>query len=584
MKILLIAINAKYIHSNLAIYCLRACAGEQKEQVELAEYTINHQKEDILADIYKRKPDVAAFSCYIWNRDYVLSLIRDLSLLCPEVPIWVGGPEVSYDAVQFLRDYPQVTGVMAGEGERSFRALAEYYVKKTEDSLGKIRGLTWRGENGDIYENSPAELMNLDEIPFVYEKIEAFGHKIIYYESSRGCPFSCSYCLSSIDKSVRFRSLARVYQELQFFLDAKVPQVKFVDRTFNCNHRHAKAIWGYIAEHDNGITNFHFEIAADLLEEEERKLLASMRPGLVQLEIGVQSVNLLTIHEIDRVMSLSRLKQTVAQIQAGKNVHQHLDLIAGLPYEDYESFVNSFNEVYGMRPQQLQLGFLKVLKGSKMHRKAKDYGIVYRQEPPYEVLCTRWISYEEIRKLKAVEEMVEVYYNSGQFENTIRHLEQSFPHPFAMYEALAGYYEKEGLNGRSHSRMGRLEILRSFTEEVDKEQRGLYDELLILDLYLRENSKSRPAWAGDLSLYKADFRDFYIREAENPQSLKNYAGYTSKQIMNMTHGEVFFHDVLKTGADLPCYVVFDYRNRDPLTGNAKLVIWKGGTRKCHLNT
>lgn len=584
MKILLIAINAKYIHSNLAIYCLRACAGEQKEQVELAEYTINHQKEDILADIYKRKPDVAAFSCYIWNRDYVLSLIRDLSLLCPEVPIWVGGPEVSYDAVQFLRDYPQVTGVMAGEGERSFRALAEYYVKKTEDSLGKIRGLTWRGENGDIYENSPAELMNLDEIPFVYEKIEAFGHKIIYYESSRGCPFSCSYCLSSIDKSVRFRSLARVYQELQFFLDAKVPQVKFVDRTFNCNHRHAKAIWGYIAEHDNGITNFHFEIAADLLDEEERKLLASMRPGLVQLEIGVQSVNLLTIHEIDRVMSLSRLKQTVAQIQAGKNVHQHLDLIAGLPYEDYESFVNSFNEVYRMRPQQLQLGFLKVLKGSKMHRKAKDYGIVYRQGPPYEVLCTRWISYEEIRKLKAVEEMVEVYYNSGQFENTIRHLEQSFPHPFAMYEALAGYYEKEGLNGRSHSRMGRLEILRSFTEEVDKEQRGLYDELLLLDLYLRENSKSRPAWAGDLSLYKADFRDFYIREAENPQSLKNYAGYTSKQIMNMTHGEVFFHDVLKTGADLPCYVVFDYRNRDPLTGNAKLVIWKGGTRKCHLNT
>lgn len=584
MKILLIAINAKYIHSNLAIYCLRACAGEQKEQVELAEYTINHQKEDILADIYKRKPDVAAFSCYIWNRDYVLSLIRDLSLLCPEVPIWVGGPEVSYDAVQFLRDYLQVTGVMAGEGERSFRALAEYYVKKTEDSLGKIRGLTWRGENGDIYENSPAELMNLDEIPFVYEKIEAFGHKIIYYESSRGCPFSCSYCLSSIDKSVRFRSLARVYQELQFFLDAKVPQVKFVDRTFNCNHRHAKAIWGYIAEHDNGITNFHFEIAADLLDEEERKLLASMRPGLVQLEIGVQSVNLLTIHEIDRVMSLSRLKQTVAQIRAGKNVHQHLDLIAGLPYEDYESFVNSFNEVYRMRPQQLQLGFLKVLKGSKMHRKAKDYGIVYRQEPPYEVLCTRWISYEEIRKLKAVEEMVEVYYNSGQFENTIRHLEQSFPHPFAMYEALAGYYEKEGLNGRSHSRMGRLEILRSFTEEVDKEQRGLYDELLLLDLYLRENSKSRPAWAGDLSLYKADFRDFYIREAENPQSLKNYAGYTSKQIMNMTHGEVFFHDVLKTGADLPCYVVFDYRNRDPLTGNAKLVIWKGGTRKCHLNT
>ena len=573
MKILLTAINAKYIHSNLAIYCLRACAGEQKEQAELAEYTINHQKEEILADIYKRKPDVAAFSCYIWNREYVLSLIRDLSLLCPEVPIWVGGPEVSYDAAEFLREYPQVTGVMVGEGERSFRALAEYYAQKTEDSPEKIRGLAWSGENGEIYENLPAELMNLDEIPFVYERIEDFRHKIIYYESSRGCPFSCSYCLSSIDKRVRFRSLELVCKELQFFLDAKVPQVKFVDRTFNCNHRHAKAIWQYIAKHDNGITNFHFEIAADLLDEEEMKLLASMRPGLVQLEIGVQSVNFLTIHEIDRVMNLSRLKQTVAHIHEGKNVHQHLDLIAGLPYEGYESFVNSFNEVYSMRPQQLQLGFLKVLKGSKMYEMAGKYGIIYRQEPPYEVLCTRWISYGEILKLKAVEEMVEVYYNSCQFGNTLNVLEKVFPHPFAMFWALAKYYERNGLNGRNHSRMGRLEILRSFAWEADEENRELYDELLLLDLYLRENSKSRPLWARDLSPYKTDFREFYQREAGDAQYLKDYAGYTSKQMMNMTHGEVFFHDVLKTGAELPCYVVFDYRNRDPLTGDARLVIW-----------
>lgn len=613
MKILLVAINAKYIHSNLAVYCLRACAGKQKDQVEIAEYTINHRKEDILADIYQRKPDVTAFSCYIWNRDYVASLIRDFHLLCPEVPIWVGGPEVSYDAPQFLREFPQVTGVMTGEGERSFAELADLYarllcqggvpqpenlsrsgetaedfirnvpimeeaadqvrrsVPEMEERLAHICGLTWRGTSGEIHENPPGDLMNLDEIPFVYENMDDFAHKIIYYESSRGCPFSCSYCLSSIDKRVRFRSLELVLAELQFFLDEKVPQVKFVDRTFNCNHRHAQAIWRYIAEHDNGITNFHFEIAADLLNREELALLASLRPGLVQLEIGVQSVNLLTIREIDRVMDLTCLGQTVESIRAGKNIHQHLDLIAGLPYEDYESFIHSFNEVYAMRPQQLQLGFLKVLKGSKMRKKAEEYGIVYRQEPPYEVLYTRWISYGEILRLKAVEEMVEIYYNSSQFANTMEALEKVFPHPYGMFEALAQYYEKHDLNGRNHSRMARFEILRAFAGEVDSVNRELYEELLLLDLYLRENSKSRPVWARDLSEYKEDFRSFYQREAEKPEYLTGYAGYTAKQMMHMTHGEVFFHGVQGDGGGRPCRVVFDYRNRDPLTGNAAVV-------------
>ena len=578
MKILLIAINAKYIHSNLAVYCLRACAGEYREQVEIAEYTINHQKEEILADIYRRKPDVAAFSCYIWNREYVAGLIRDFHLLCPKVPVWAGGPEVSYDAVRFLQEYPQAAGVMAGEGERSFRALAGIYARglEAETELAGIPGLIWRRASGEISENLPAKQMDLDEIPFVYESLEDFAHKIIYYESSRGCPFSCSYCLSSIDKRVRFRSLELVFQELQFFLDAKVPQVKFVDRTFNCSHSHAKAIWRYLAEHDNGITNFHFEIAADLLDEEELEILAGMRVGLIQLEIGVQSVNPKTLQEIERVTEISRLAQRTAYVRGGNNIHQHLDLIAGLPYEDYESFIHSFNEVYAMAPQQLQLGFLKVLKGSKMHQMAGKYGLVYRQEPPYEVLYTRWISYEEILKLKGVEEMVEVYYNSSQFANVLEALEQCFPHPYGMFEALARYYEENGLRGRNHSRMGRLEILRSFAHEVDAERGALYDELLLLDLYLRENSKSRPAWAKDLSVYREGFREFYQSEAENHRYLKGYQGYTSRQMMNMTHGEVFFEDVLKTGGALPCRVVFDYHNRSPLTGNAAAWALAGG--------
>ncbi len=591
MKILLVAINAKYIHSNLAVYCLRACAGEHKGQVEIAEYTINHRKEDILADIYRRKPDVLAFSCYIWNREYVTSLIRDFHLLCREVPVWVGGPEVSYDARQFLEEFPQVTGVMAGEGERSFAALVEAYVHgygqsfcvdeepdangSMEQVLSGIRGIVWRTEKGGICENPPAKLMDLDEIPFVYENMKDFPNKIIYYESSRGCPFSCSYCLSSIDKRVRFRSLGLVLSELQFFLDQKVPQVKFVDRTFNCNHRHAKAIWRYLAEHDNGITNFHFEIAADLLDEEELALLSALRPGLAQLEIGVQSVNPETISEINRVMELSKLRDTVARVRAGKNIHQHLDLIAGLPYEDFDSFVHSFNEVYAMRPQQLQLGFLKVLKGSGMQENAERYGLVYRQEPPYEVLCTRWISYGELLKLKAVEEMVEVYYNSCQFSSTLEQLEKAFAHPFAMFAAMGEFYERNGLNGRNHSRMGRLEILRDFAGEVDGTRSELYDELLLLDLYLRENSKSRPVWAKDLTEYKEEFREFYRREAECPKDLRGYEGYQSKQIMHMTHGEVFRYDVMKSGGKLPCLVVFDYRNRDPLTGNAAVVFVSG---------
>lgn len=569
MKILLIAINAKYIHSNLAVYCLKACAGELEAQVEIAEYTINHRKEDILADIYRRKPDVAAFSCYIWNREYTVSLIRDFHQIAPEVPLWVGGPEVSYDAREFLEEFPQAAGVLAGEGEKSFAALVKAYARggRAED----IPGLVWRGEDGRIHENLPAERIDMDEIPFVYKNMEGFAHRIIYYESSRGCPFSCSYCLSSIDRQVRFRSLDLVLPELQFFLDQKVPQVKFVDRTFNCSHSRAQAIWRYIAEHDNGITNFHFEIGADLLSEEELRLLSSLRPGLVQLEIGVQSVNGTTIREIDRVTDLERLRRTVAAVRAGKNIHQHLDLIAGLPYEDYESFVNSFNAVYAMRPQQLQLGFLKVLKGSKMRAKAAEYEILYRQEPPYEVLSSRWISYGELLRLKGVEEMVEVYYNSSQFAHTLEALEGLFPHPYAMFEALAGYYEREGLNGRSHSRLARLEILRAFALERDPEHRELYEELLLLDLYLRENSKSRPAWAKDLSPYREDFRRFYQREVTSPGSLKGYEGYDSRQLAHMTHGEVFFYDVFHTGGTPPYLTVFDYRNRDPLTGNGAVV-------------
>lgn len=571
MKILLVAVNAKYIHSNPAVYSLRAYAKEYRELIGIAEYTGNQQTDEILADIYQRRPDVAAFSCYIWNVEYIKEIIRNLRLVMPEIKIWVGGPEVSYNAIEFLEEMSEADGVMAGEGEHTFLTLVRYYAEAA-GSLEQIPGIVRQKESGGWGVNPAAKIPDMDDIPFLYEDLSEFTNRIIYYESSRGCPYSCSYCLSSIEKKVRFRSLPLVKRELQYLLDRQVVQVKFVDRTFNCNHAHALGIWRYIQEHDNGVTNFHFEIAGDLLNEEELSILKKMRPGLVQLEIGVQSVNPKTILEIDRVMDLGVLSEITGRILEGKNIHLHLDLIAGLPFEDYESVVNSFNEVYYMRPHQLQLGFLKLLKGSKMHRKAGDYGIAGRQNPPYEVLYTSWISFEEILKLKGVEEMVEIYFNSHQFTYTMKKLLQAFKTPFAMFQAMSEYYENQKLTGQNHSRLKRTQILRSFALEYDFVQAALYEELLLLDLYLRENSKSRPHWAADLSVWKKEIADFYRKETDEPQFLLDYDGYNYRQRMHMTHLEVFQEDVLEIGRKDGYGVLFDYRKRNPLTGNAAYFI------------
>ena len=402
--------------------------------------------------------------------------------------------------------------------------------------------------------------MDLDRLPFVYEDLDVFQNKIIYYESSRACPFSCSYCLSSIDKCLRFRNIETVKQELQFFIDQEVPQVKFVDRTFNCRHDHAFAIWSYLAEHDKGKTNFHFEVAADLLREEELRLITSMRPGLIQLEIGVQSTNERTIREIRRSMKFQQVKEAVRRIHAAANIHQHLDLIAGLPYEDYESFRKSFNEVYALHPEQLQFGFLKVLKGSYMEEQAKSYGLLYQDRPPFEVLSTRWLSYEELIRLKRIEEMVEVYYNSSQFLHTMEILEQVFPDAFSMYEELSHYYERHHLYGISHSRIERYEILSAFVEEYDRERKEEYREMLTYDLYLRENVKNRPAFSGISSVTKEEETAFYEQEAVSHQYLKGYEQYDKRQMRKMTHLERVKGSVL----------LFDYRNRDLLTNQASV--------------
>lgn len=557
MKILLAAINAKYIHSNLAVHTLRAYAEKNVRrkglEIEVAEYTINQQKDDILRDIYEKAADMVCFSCYIWNIDYVRAVVRELGKVCPGTAFWLGGPEVSYDAEDVLETLPAVKGVMRGEGELTFAELCEGW------KLKDIAGITYRSEDGTICENPWREPMDLDEVPFIYQDMKGFEHKIIYYETSRGCPFSCSYCLSSIDKRLRFRSLSLVKQELGVFLEQKVPQVKFVDRTFNCSHSHAMEIWKFIAEHDNGITNFHFEIAADLLNEEELALISTMRPGLIQLEIGVQSTNEKTIREIKRTMDFKKVSQVTAILQDMGNVHQHLDLIAGLPFEDIKSFSKSFDDVYALKPHQLQLGFLKVLKGSYMEKRKEEYGLVCKSEPPYEVLYTKWLSYGEVQKLKGIEEMVEVYYNSRQFEHTLAALEKMTSSPFCMFENLWKYYKDNGLCYIQHKRSARYEILLDFVKN-NCEQTELFKELLVYDYYLRENAKTRPAFAGENALGKEKIRQFYEEEATAHRYLSGYTDYDKNQMRKMTHLEYF--PILKKT------VLFDYMHRNPINYEA----------------
>lgn len=655
MRFLLCGINAKYIHSNLAIFSLKAYADRKKipgAEIILKEYTINNYVEDILQDLYEEKADVVIFSCYIWNISFVRELAAELKKVSPDVKIWAGGPEVSYAANKFLMENPTFDLIMQGEGEEVFSELIRLTVeekcrikdvykqseskkvlsgivekrysierkqavkeeKDIEDKhfagednvyptnyidmskLQKLQGIAvWDfsgeaalgnaesniGNKTKIINTGFATLMNMDTIPFVYEDFHLFEHKILYYETSRGCPFCCSYCLSSVDKTVRSRSLPIVKKELDAFLEAKVPQVKFVDRTFNCNRQRAIDIWSYLVEHDNGITNFHFEISSDLLGEEELELFAKMRPGLIQLEIGVQSTNGETVDAIHRHMDLDKLFHYVDSVHELGNIHQHLDLIAGLPYENYERFGCSFDDLYAHEPDQLQLGFLKVLKGTMMEEEVKKYSILYRNQPPYEVLGTKWLSYDEIILLKGVEELVELYYNSGQYTLTLKYAVPFFESPFRFYEMFSAWYRGKGYHKLNHNRLEKYNILREFLREhIDENEWDTLDEIMLYDMYLRENVKGRPAWAKDTAQYKKEWKALYREQGEKlfPEDVQ--AGiYDSKRAANQSHIEVFEINIKKFEQSgqvekKQVFCLFDYSRRNPLNRAARTVEWE----------
>ena len=569
MNILLVAINAKYIHSNPAVFSLKSCTGEYESHVDILEFTINQQGSFILREIYKKRPDVIAFSCYIWNYTLLDNIIPDLHKVLPDTDIWAGGPEVSYDADEVIQRW-KLRGVMTGPGEGIFRYLVSSYVQNISDELPTVLD----GKNTHKF--------SLDEIPFWYRDLKDYEHRIIYYESSRGCPFSCSYCLSSIDKTMEFRSVERVCSELDFFLEKKVSQVKFVDRTFNCKKDHAMPILQHILEHDNGITNFHFEVAADLLDDDYFELLEKIRPGAVQLEIGVQSTNRKTIDAIDRKMDFDKVAAAVRRIVEQDNIHVHLDLIAGLPYEDLQTFQKSFNDVYTLCPEQLQLGFLKVLKGSDMELRAAEYELKYTGLPPYEVLSTKWLSYEDICHLKSIEEVLEIYYNSGQFHNSLEYLCTYFEMPYDMYDCIAAWYEEHDLFGIQSSRIQKYEILLecgtnhivscmgsgSLAERAAKLNLSteyvvsVFREYLTCDLYLREHMKNRPSFCSSLDQWKDKIRDILYEESQTHALFPILSDCNYRELTKALHVEVFEYIFNR-----PTAMVFCYEKRNPLSKN-----------------
>lgn len=583
MKALLVALNAKYIHSNLGIYCLYAYSRKQgipPEELTFREFTINQNRESIIENIYEEKPDIIGFSCYIWNIEEMKGIAREVKKILPQADLWLGGPEVSYDGEGVLQENPWIAGVMVGAGERSFYEILSGYRQGSRD-WSHIPGLVVR-KGEDLCRTAEGSPLPMDEIPFVYDYIPEIEHRIIYYESSRGCPYGCSYCLSSVSRGVCFRSMSLVERELQFFLDRRVPQVKFVDRTFNCNPEHAMGIWRYLHKHDNGVTNFHFELSADLLTQEQMDYLSKFRPGLAQFEIGVQSTHPETVEAIHRKMDLEKLKSHVAKVGRGENIHQHLDLIAGLPYEDFETFRQSFCDVYSLGPDQLQLGFLKVLKGSPMEGQAEEFGMICQSQPPYEVLGTKWISYKELRRLKWVEEMVERYYNSMQFMASVRYLVPFFEDAFAFYDLLGQFYKEKGYGDRQHSRMQNYDKLLEFVQYYIEESPNCgidleaVRELLVFDLYARENLKAEPQGLlteFQKSVDREESRSIYQDEEAMKRFLPEYEGIPWKQKMRMTHLGWFSYDILEfinhgRWEKKKSAILFDYARKNPLNRQA----------------
>lgn len=568
MKVLLTALNSKYIHTNLAVRYLKEYAAQYGYGCEIAEYTINQHLPDILEEVYRRSPDVLLLSCYIWNIGMMMELAEEYRRICPQTIILAGGPEVSYNSAQLLQEQPALDGVLCGEGETAFLEYLRFL--NGELPIEQVHSLCWRDKNGTIQSNPAAELMEMAQLPFPYPDIDQLSGRILYFESIRGCPFRCSYCLSSVAGRVRYLPLELTFQRLQRFLDARVQQVKFVDRTFNCSKEHAMAIWRYLAEHDNGVTNFHFELTAHLIDQEMIDFLSTVRQGLFQFEIGVQSTNPDTIREIRRTTDTERLLAICRQLDKPKNIHLHLDLIAGLPYEDLESFGRSFDTVMQIRPQQMQLGFLKVLKGSLMEQKAPEYGLEYSRRPPFTFIRTRWLDYPQLLQLKEMESVVEDYYNSGLFGNQIEWMLSQEVSPFSFFLDFGAWKVEHQLHLIPQGIAERCTTLWDyyFSRYPERaEQEGLLHDLCLFDLCLHTKPQKLPERVTTQANlpYREAIRALFRNEAQ----LRCLFGEENFfQHSRQAHLQVFSFDP-QTRQPRLCAMLFDYHRRD-LLGRAKV--------------
>lgn len=550
MKILLTTLNSKFIHTNLAIRYLNQMVKDIEDiDVDIREYTINNELDFILKDIYANNYDVILFSTYIWNVNDIVKICNNLKKVNKNVKIALGGPEVTYDSEESMKKYDFVDYILYGEGELVFRDFVKSL--KGDIDIKDVDGLVYRN-NGEIVRNKPMkDIENLDIIPSPYVDLNKaeYENRIVYYETSRGCPFNCQYCLSSTLQGLRYFSIDRVKSDLKALIDARVSQIKFIDRTFNANKKFAMEIMQFLMENDNDYTTYHFEVTAHLLTEDMLEFLKECKEGLFQFEIGVQTTNEKVLEAVGRRDDFSKLSYVVQKIASYRNIHQHLDLIAGLPYEDYNSFENSFNDVFNLGIEHLQLGFLKMIKGTGIRNNADEHEFRYKDYPPYEVLYNKYITYNEILKLKDIEEILERYFNSKNFVLSMRYIIHNYykESPFKFFEDFATYFDKNGYFNMSQGKNQLYKILLDFyTEQINKNIE-LFTEIIKYDYISLGKTSNVPGFMSKIEV--EDFKNRCHLFLQNEENLLKYIprfeNTPAKQIIKHVHFEPFKYDILK---------------------------------------
>ncbi len=472
-KVLLTSLNSKYVHSNLALKYLYMAGKDMCPGLEIREFTINNSRDYIFNELVMGDYDAVCFSCYIWNIEKTTELAADLKKAKPQVSILFGGPEVSYDSAEFMQKNPFLDFLIYGEGEDVFAKWCSAF--ENDGEYSGIDGLVYR-RAGDISVNGPQVPMTFGESEFPYGMFPCEGDKVIYYEASRGCPFNCSYCISSLDRRIRELPVDRVKSDLSHFLAQNVKQVKFLDRTFNWDRKRSLELFRFLIDNDNGRTNFHFEVCAELLDDEILETLKEARHDLFQFEIGIQSTHEPTLAAVNRSTNVEKVKKNVLRLLELGNAHIHVDLIAGLPYEDYVTFRKSFNDVYGLGADNLQLGFLKMLKGTEIREKAEEFNYVFMDKAPYQVISNDFISAVELARLKQIEEVLDLYNNRGGFKSSLAYAIGAMGETaFDFYENFSEFFYREGFQHRSHKKEDLYRIFYAFGRES-----GLGEELVAL--------------------------------------------------------------------------------------------------------